>query len=204
MNSKSNFPLSFDPDAWELSVVAHRPRNRLSTSRFGTCDRPRRGVRPCDQALDAGREPPLGAHVLTPRHGYTHHAIYVGQGRVVQYGGLSRGLARGPVEEVPLLRFSHGRPIWIRVGEFGWKDQPEVVCRARSRLGENRYRVLTNNCEHFCEWCVRGQHHSYQVDELLCRYSRTWHRFIEPFARVVLRVETASISGSAASGALLR
>ena len=26
MNSKSNFPLSFDPDAWEFSVVAHRPR----------------------------------------------------------------------------------------------------------------------------------------------------------------------------------
>jgi hypothetical protein len=27
MDSKSNIPLSFDPDAWELSVVAHRPRN---------------------------------------------------------------------------------------------------------------------------------------------------------------------------------
>ena len=29
MNSKSRFPLSFDPDAWELSVVAHRPRTWL-------------------------------------------------------------------------------------------------------------------------------------------------------------------------------
>ena len=27
MESKSNIPLSFDPEAWELSVVAHRPRN---------------------------------------------------------------------------------------------------------------------------------------------------------------------------------
>jgi len=142
-------------------------RGSTRRERFWNCDRQRRGLRPCDQALDAGREPPVGAHVLTPRHGYTHHAIYVGRGRVVQYGGLSRGLRRGPVEEVPLLRFSRGRPIWVRVGEFGWKDRPEVVCRARSRLGENRYHVLTNNCEHFCEWCVRGQHHSYQVDELL-------------------------------------
>ena len=25
MNRKFNFLLSFDPDAWELSVVAHRP-----------------------------------------------------------------------------------------------------------------------------------------------------------------------------------
>jgi hypothetical protein len=33
MNGKSNFPLSFDPDAWEFSVVAHRPRRWLPTSR---------------------------------------------------------------------------------------------------------------------------------------------------------------------------
>jgi Lecithin retinol acyltransferase len=27
----------------------------------------------------------------------------------------------------------------------------EVMRRARSRLGEDRYRLLSNNCEHFCE-----------------------------------------------------
>ena len=32
MNSKSDFPLSFDPHAWELSVVAHRPRTWLPIS----------------------------------------------------------------------------------------------------------------------------------------------------------------------------
>ena len=36
MDSKSNIPLSFDPEAWELSVVAHRPRNwQPITSRQG-------------------------------------------------------------------------------------------------------------------------------------------------------------------------
>jgi len=45
---------------------------------------------------------PIGAHVVTPRRGYTHHGIYVGRGRVVQYGGLSRGLRSGPVKEVSL------------------------------------------------------------------------------------------------------
>jgi len=35
MNSKSDFPLGFDPDAWELSVVAHRPRNWLPISSRG-------------------------------------------------------------------------------------------------------------------------------------------------------------------------
>lgn len=35
-----------------------------------------------------------------------------------------------------------------------------------SRIGEDRYHVLTNNCEHFCEWCVHAEQRSYQVDGL--------------------------------------
>ena len=137
------------------------------------------GFRSCDHALDPEREPPIGAHMVTPRRGYTHHGIYVGGGRVVQYGGLSRGLRGGPVEEVPLSQFAQGRTIWIRLHESRGLDRDEVVRRARLRLGENRYHVLTNNCEHFCEWCVRGEHRSYQVDELVARYGRAWQRLIE-------------------------
>jgi hypothetical protein len=44
-----------------------------------------------------------------------------------------------------------------------------VIQRARSRVGEDCYRLLTNNCEHFCEWCLRGEHRSYQVEALLAR-----------------------------------
>lgn len=124
-----------------------------------------RGLTERDRPLDPTREPPLGAHMVTPRCGYTHHGIYVGGGRVVQYGGLSWGLRRGPVEEVPLAQFCRGRPIWVRFVHSHWFDQHEVVRRARLRLGEDRYSVLTNNCEHFCEWCSRGEHRSYQVDE---------------------------------------
>jgi Lecithin retinol acyltransferase len=152
------------------------------------CDRPRRGLRACDHVLDGGREPPIGAHVVTPRYGFTHHGIYVGRGRVVQYGGLSRGFRLGPVEEVSVMQFAQGRPMSIRAGEFGGRDRPEVVCRARSRLGEDRYHLLTNNCEHLCEWCVRGQHRSYQVDELADRYRRIWQRFLEPLAQMLLRI----------------
>jgi hypothetical protein len=139
-----------------------------------------------DRALDPELEPPLGAHMVTPRRGYTHHGIYVGLGRVVQYGGLSRGLGRGPVEEVSLSQFAQGRPIWLRLEELRWPNRDEVARRARLRLGENRYNLLTNNCEHFCEWCVRGEHRSYQVDELIARYLRAWHRLIELFSRTLL------------------
>jgi Lecithin retinol acyltransferase len=39
----------------------------------------------------------------------------------------------------------------------------EIVRRARSRLGESDYRLLTNNCEHFCNWCLSGVSRSAQV-----------------------------------------
>jgi hypothetical protein len=145
------------------------------------------GLRPGDRPLDSESEPPLGAHMVTPRRGYTHHGIYVGGGRVVQYGGLSWGLRRGPVEEVPLSQFSQGRAVWIRVTESHWFDQHEVVRRARLRLGEDRYSVLKNNCEHFCEWCVRGQHRSYQVDERIGDYRGILLRLIELLVRTRLR-----------------
>jgi hypothetical protein len=43
----------------------------------------------------------------------------------------------------------------------------QAVARARSRLGENRYRFLSNNCEHFVEWCLHGASRSSQVDTFL-------------------------------------
>src|SRR5580692_2557019 len=143
----------------------------------------RRGLRAGDLVLASNIEPPLGAHMVTPRRGYTHHGIYVGGGKVVQYGGLSWGLRRGPVEEVSVAQFSQGRPVWVRVLGSHWFDRHEVVRRARLRLGEDRYSVLTNNCEHFCEWCVRGQHRSYQVDDRIAGYRGIVLKLIELLSR---------------------
>jgi hypothetical protein len=150
------------------------------------------GLSSCDHALDPEREPRIGAHIITLRRGYTHHGIYAGRGRVVQYGGLSCALRRGPVEEIPLSQFAHGRTIWIRLHESSELDRDEVVRRARMRLGENRYHVLTNNCEHFCEWCVCGEHRSYQVDEVVARYGRARRRLIELLARALCLWSTAA------------
>jgi hypothetical protein len=144
---------------------------------------PPRGVWRGDRPLDADLEPPLGAHVVTPRLGYTHHGIYVGAGRVVQYGGLSWGLRRGPVEEVSLSEFCQGRPVWVRVEGSAWFDPLEVVRRARLRLGEDRYSLLTNNCEHFCEWCVRGQPRSYQIEGRTAGHRGALLKLVEWLAR---------------------
>ena len=113
--------------------------------------------------LGVGSEPALGAHLVTPRGAYRHHGIYVGEGKVVHYAGLARSLHRGPVEEVTIACFAAGSEVWIKPGNRpGYADR-QVVERARSRLGENRYRLLTNNCEHFCAWCLYGESRSDQV-----------------------------------------
>ena len=119
--------------------------------------------------LGVGSEPALGAHLVTPRGAYRHHGIYVGEGKVVHYAGLARSLHRGPVEEVTIACFAAGREVWIKPGNRPGYAGRQVVERARSRLGENRYRLLTNNCEHFCEWCLRGTARSFQVEAWLVR-----------------------------------
>lgn len=110
--------------------------------------------------------PPLGAHLVTVRCGYMHHGIHVGNGKVVHYAGLSRSWASGPVEETTITAFAHNRPVWVMPHVNPRFDRHEIVERARSRLGESRYRVLSNNCEHFCEWCVQGKSRSWQVEAL--------------------------------------
>ena len=120
-----------------------------------------------DSLLVSGEEPPPGSHLVTPRRGFSHHGIYVGFGNVVHNKSAVGGLSRGPVEEVSLARFALGRTIWIRVHASPRFSGAEVARRALSRVGEDRYRLLTNNCEHFCEWCVQDEQRSFQVEHLL-------------------------------------
>lgn len=115
----------------------------------------------CDEASTI--DLPIGAHLVTQRQGYEHHGIYVGNGRVVHYAGFASSAHRGPVEEVELTRFAAGHALTIRATPSARYAGDEAVRRARSRLGENQYRLLTNNCEHFCAWCLLGESRSEQV-----------------------------------------
>ena len=99
---------------------------------------------------------PLGTHLTSPRRGYVHHGIYVGDGRVIHYAGFHRAFRRGPVEEIPLEQFGRGRSVRALPASAAQFGGSEAVARARTRLGEDRYRVWTNNCEHFVHWCLSG------------------------------------------------
>lgn len=64
--------------------------------------------------------------------------------------------------------------------EWGWSKEEEYILfspeetveRARARLGESNYNVLTNNCEHFALWCKTNISESWQIKnfiEQLCK-----------------------------------
>ncbi|RZT41535.1 lecithin retinol acyltransferase family protein [Cupriavidus agavae] len=113
-----------------------------------------------------------GAHLVTERNGYAHHGIYIGQGRVIHYAGFCHALHAAPVEETSLEQFADGHPVTVKPEPCARYLGTEAVSRARSRLGEDHYHLLTNNCEHFCTWCLLGQARSEQVETCL-RHPRT-------------------------------
>lgn len=137
--------------------TARRPNAKGPVAYSRPPVRPYSRLRPLDVPLP-------GAHLITPWLGFAHHGIYVGEGKVIHYGALMYDIVRKPVEEVTLAQFSGGRPIYVvQHGELPYSLE-QILERARCRLGESRYRLMTNNCEHFVEWCFYGVQRSFQVD----------------------------------------
>lgn len=129
--------------------------------------------------------PEPGAHIVTMRTAYVHHGIYLGHGLVAHYAGFVRGLRPGPIEAVSIEQFTQGRPLYVIPESAPAFSSTEIVRRALSRVGEHRYHFLNNNCEHFCEWCLRAEHRSYQVDRLLSWPLRTLQRALNAAARLI-------------------
>jgi hypothetical protein len=109
-----------------------------------------------------------GSHLVSPRKFYVHHGIYLGDGKVAHYSGLSASLQAGPIEITDLDRFGNGSSIWVHEEQCAFSSD-EIIVRAMSRVGESQYKILSNNCEHFCNWCINGNSYSAQVAEYLHR-----------------------------------
>lgn len=137
--------------------------------------------------------PPVGAHLVTPRRLYQHHGIYVGDGRVVHYAGFCGGMHRGPVEEVSLETFCRGRGYRVKRHRRQAFAGDEIARRARSRIGEDSYDLLRNNCEHFCEWCAAGRSFSAQAE--------AWRAF--PLLSLLWACRSLLQRGSTTAGARL-
>ena len=94
---------------------------------------------------------------------YQHHGIDCGDGTVIHYRKPSE-----TIERTSLATFSRGNPVYLAEYSDGFGFIPHVVVeRAESRLGERKYNLLFNNCEHLASWCKTGVSESQQVKDFL-------------------------------------
>lgn len=127
---------------------------------------------------------------------YQHYAIYIGNDRVIHYCGETKDFdGRVTVHEAPLsdflkgsknyfvVWFDDGSPIKIQAStsfvfpdyydrDFQMRERQvhssqETIRRAKSRLGEADYNLVSNNCEHFAMWCKTGVAESSQVRQVV-------------------------------------
>lgn len=97
-----------------------------------------------------------GDHLKLSRGVYTHHGIYAGDGTVIHY---SQGYDDIPeIREVPFSEFAGiSKVMLVPESESPLRfSADEAVRRARSRLGEQNYNLIYNNCENFVRWCRSG------------------------------------------------
>lgn len=97
-----------------------------------------------------------GDHLVVSRGLYTHHGVYAGDGWVVHKDF-------GPVRLESLATFGDGHKIRVCPPKDGDFPAATILTRAVSRLGEDRYDLLFDNCEHFVRWCRNGKAASPQV-----------------------------------------
>ena len=112
---------------------------------------------------------PLGAHLIVKHFGYTHHGIYAGRGRVIHYSGFAHLFKKHPIEITSIENFSHGRKITVNQYQAPKYKGRKVVRRMRSRMHENNYHLIINNCEHLCTWAITGVESSPQVIKMMNR-----------------------------------
>ncbi|PNH93679.1 lecithin retinol acyltransferase family protein [Vibrio diazotrophicus] len=108
-----------------------------------------------------------GDHLVSSRLGYDHHGLYLGSGEVIHYSGFSELLDKGSIEITTLEDFEQGSKSSVKNHLVSVYYADERVERAYSKLGEDSYNLIFNNCEHFVNWCFNGFKTSSQVNKVV-------------------------------------
>ncbi len=119
-------------------------------------------------------EPTFGDLIRVKYGEFWHYGIYADDNEIIQFGyNPAGGLI--PPEEVKVLSTNIDEFLlggFLEVAQFDKKElkkkrnPTDTVNIARSRIGEAGYHILQNNCEHFANECVFGEHKSKQVDSV--------------------------------------
>ena len=95
---------------------------------------------------------------------YRHYGVYISDNTVIHYASFGGDFGRNVcIHATSLRKFlngSMGYEVCVFPNGFNGK---ETVKRALSRIGERRYSLFANNCEHFATWCKTGVSYSKQI-----------------------------------------
>ena len=113
----------------------------------------------------AEKSPACGDIVRTKLRFYHHYGLYISDDRVIQFGLPDNTGTPNPeicVLATDIYTFLHGGSLEVGVPEKeerkNMRPADQVVAIAESRLGQTGYDILHNNCEHFVNECVFGEH----------------------------------------------
>ena len=117
----------------------------------------------------------IGVHRL--KGIYDHYGVYESDNVVYEYGtGTGEKGKKASVHRTTLEDFVRGsEKCFVLVFPDSVKvfSSYETIQRARSRLGETEYNLVTNNCEHFAIWCKTGISESHQIEDLMNAMTET-------------------------------
>lgn len=105
-----------------------------------------------------------GASKGAPGGFFEHHAVLdVSAREVIHYSRLEDNECNS-VRVDSLEVFEESFPTWRIVNlPSSVEHAQQVLERARSKVGEREYSLVSNNCEHFASWCFEGSASSKQV-----------------------------------------
>ncbi|XP_078658220.1 uncharacterized protein LOC144903705 [Branchiostoma floridae x Branchiostoma belcheri] len=103
-----------------------------------------------------------------PRGDFSHWVVHVGEGRVIHRTGDKANGGNGKAEIREDSFWDIVGDSLARINNYLDKERdplpgPEIVRRAREKLGDVGYNLLSKNCEHFVTWCRYGVEISHQV-----------------------------------------
>lgn len=124
---------------------------------------------------------------------FEHHAIVDLDRSEVIHFARDDG-KRCVVKSEPLKKYKEDFGGWRMVSVASPENADRVLQRARSKVGKDDYNIMTNNCEHFANWCMEGRFNSVQVND-------TFGKVYEGAEVVVdLCLSTNLAGGTAAAG----
>ncbi len=122
----------------------------------------------------AYKTPVRGDHIRVNRGMYNHHGIYITDDEVIHFSSEDDDNILGSDNQVLRTDITgflrNGRlevKIYTQEEIADLFPVEDIINWARACVGDERYHLVFNNCEHFANYCTLGKHHSGQVSRFL-------------------------------------